>query len=107
MEPTLYAGDLLLVLHGGRVRPGRLAVVRLGGVIAVKRIAWREPAGPDSPGDRPGGWWVQRDNPYEGIDSLSHGAVADDQVIARVLARLWPPVGGRRITRWIKQRIAR
>ena len=38
MEPTLHAGDLLLVLHGGRPRSGGLLVVRLPeGIVAVKR----------------------------------------------------------------------
>jgi signal peptidase I len=36
MEPTLYAGDLLLVRWGARPRPGRLVVVVL-------------PEGPDGP----------------------------------------------------------
>ena len=79
MEPTLREGDLLLVLHGGRPRVGRLVVVRLpDGVVAVKRAVRREP----------GGWWVARDNPWEGVDSWRVGAVPDDDVVARVLARV-------------------
>ncbi|MGN6574470.1 MAG: S24 family peptidase [Nocardioides sp.] len=81
MAPTLREGDRLLVRHGARPRPGRLVVVRLpDGVVAVKRATRREP----------GGWWVERDNPAEGVDSWSVGAIPDGDVVARVLARVWP-----------------
>jgi phage repressor protein C with HTH and peptisase S24 domain len=81
MLPTLRDGDLLLVVHGLPPRLGRLAVVRLpDGVLAVKRVTRREP----------GGWWVERDNPAEGVDSWAVGAVPDADVLARVLARVWP-----------------
>ncbi|MDX6325718.1 MAG: hypothetical protein QOK15_2072 [Nocardioidaceae bacterium] len=81
MEPTLYDGERLLLLHGARPRLGGLAVVRLpDGVVAVKRVVHREP----------GGWWVERDNPTAGVDSWTFGAVPDDAVVARVLLRLWP-----------------
>lgn len=81
MLPTLRDGDRLLVVHGAAPRLGRLAVVRLpDGVLAVKRVTRREP----------GGWWVERDNPAEGVDSWAVGAVPDTDVLARVLARLWP-----------------
>ncbi|MFZ5848317.1 MAG: S24 family peptidase [Actinomycetota bacterium] len=81
MQPTLYDGDRLLVLHGAPPRPGGLTVVRLpDGVVAVKRATRREP----------GGWWVERDNPTEGVDSWLVGAVPDTDVLARVLVRLWP-----------------
>jgi phage repressor protein C with HTH and peptisase S24 domain len=79
MEPTLYEGDVLLVLHGGRPRVGGLLVVRLpDGVLAVKRAARREPDG----------WWVERDNPVEGVDSWRVGTIPDRDVVARVLARV-------------------
>jgi len=81
MEPTLYAGDHLLVAWGARPRPGRLAVVRLPGrPLSVKRLAFRETDG----------WWVERDNPAEGVDSWQVGAVPDADVRALVLARVWP-----------------
>ncbi len=81
MEPTLYDGDQLLVRYGARVRPGRLAVVRLpGGPLSVKRVAFRDAAG----------WWVERDNPREGVDSWQVGAVPEADVVALVLARCWP-----------------
>ena len=82
MLPTLRQGDLLLVRAGARPRPGAIAVVRLPGgrPLSVKRLSRR---GPD-------GWWVERDNPAEGVDSWSVGALPDDDVLAVVLARLWP-----------------
>jgi phage repressor protein C with HTH and peptisase S24 domain len=81
MLPTLSPGDLLLVVHGGRPRVGRLVVVRLPDqTVAVKRAVRREPDG----------WWVERDNPREGVDSWLVGAVPDDRVVARVLGRVWP-----------------
>jgi hypothetical protein len=38
----------------------------------------------------PDGWWVERDNPAEGVDSWSVGAIPDADVVARVLGRVWP-----------------
>jgi Peptidase S24-like len=82
MQPTLYDGDQLLVRHGQRPRPGRLAVVRLpDGLLAVKRLAFR---------DRDG-WWVERDNAAEGVDSWQVGAIPASDVVAVVLWRYWPP----------------
>jgi hypothetical protein len=82
MQPTLFDGDRLLVRHRRPPRPGGLAVVRLpNGVVAVKRVVRREADG----------WWVERDNPAEGVDSWSVGALPDDAVLARVVVRLWPP----------------
>lgn len=86
MEPTLREGDHLLVRWGGRPRPGRLVVVRWPGrPLSVKRAT--------ALGDD--GWWVERDNPAEGTDSWSAGAVQPGDVLATVLLRLWP-VGPRR-----------
>ena len=85
MEPTLREGDVLLVLHGSRPRPGGLLVVRLpDGVVAVKRAVRHEPDG----------WWVERDNPREGVDSWSVGAIPDRDVLARVLTRVHRPRRG-------------
>ena len=81
MEPTLREGDHLLVRWGGRPRAGRVAVVRLpGGPLSVKRLAF-----PDGPG-----WWVERDNPQEGVDSWQVGPVAASDVLGVVVLRLWP-----------------
>ena len=83
MLPTLYDGDRLLVQHGATPRPGRLVVCRLPGpgVVAVKRATLREP----------GGWWVDSDNPAEGVDSSTVGTIPDEAVLAVVRLRLWPP----------------
>lgn len=86
MEPTLREGDRLLVRHGATPRAGRLAVVRLpDGVVAVKRVAHREDDG---------GWWIERDNPDAGVDSWSVGAIPASDVVATVVARIWPPRRG-------------
>ena len=81
MEPTLRDGDHLLVRWGGRPRAGRLVVVQWPGLpMSVKRVGHRDDEG----------WWVERDNPREGIDSWSAGPLATDQVLGVVLLRLWP-----------------
>lgn len=88
MLPTLRDGDRLLVHHGAPPEAGDLVVVRLtvaGGarVVAVKRATLREPDG----------WWVDSDNPAEGVDSSTVGTVADADVLAVVRCRLWPLLG--------------
>lgn len=81
MEPTLYDGDRLLVRFGGPRRPGRLAVVRLPErPLSVKRLAFRTSEG----------WWVERDNRREGVDSWQVGAVPEDDVLALIVCRCWP-----------------
>jgi signal peptidase I len=81
MEPTLYDGDRLVVRHGATPRPGDVVVVRLPERgLAVKRATMRQPDG----------WWVERDNPAEGVDSWLVGAVPEHDVVAVVRARLWP-----------------
>jgi phage repressor protein C with HTH and peptisase S24 domain len=90
MEPTLHEGDRLLVLYGARPHKGKLAIVRLPNdskgaprPLAVKRLSRRDPAGGD-------GWWVERDNPKEGLDSWAAGvgAIPAAGILARVLLRL-------------------
>jgi hypothetical protein len=82
MEPTLRDGDRLVVVPGGRPRAGRVAVVRLPGgrPLSVKRLAF--PA--------QDGWWVERDNPAEGVDSWQVGAIPEHDVVAIAWARYWP-----------------
>ncbi len=83
MEPTLHAGDRLLVHYGASARVGSLAVVRLPDrPIGVKRVTRRDADG----------WWVERDNPAEGVDSWLVGAIPDEDVLGRVLLRVWPLV---------------
>lgn len=91
MQPTLLDGDRLLVRIGAAadlgalVRIGALIVVRLPGgrPEAVKRVVHREDDG----------WWVERDNPAEGVDSWLVGAIPDHDVRGVVRARLWPRPG--------------
>ena len=90
MEPTLRDGDRLLVrwFGAGGARepaPGSVVVVRLPGgrPVAVKRLLTR----------RPEGWWVERDNPAEGVDSWQVGAVADDGLLGVARWRVWPRPG--------------
>ena len=82
MAPTLRDGDLLLVRAGATRAPGALAVVVLPGgrPVSVKRLLRHDAEG----------WWVERDNPREGVDSWLVGTVPDRDVLAVVLARLWP-----------------
>ncbi len=96
MLPTLREGDRLLARYDAVPRAGDLVVVRLPGApgepvprrLAVKRALRREPAG----------WWVERDNPAEGVDSWLVGAIPDVDVVAVVRLRWgWPRRGtGRR-----------
>ena len=84
MTPTLNDGDRLLVRYRVAPRAGQLAVVRFSdGVVAVKRLDHRASDG----------WWVTRDNAAEGRDSWSGGTIADNDVLALVIARLWPRPG--------------
>ena len=84
MEPTYVDGDRLLVLYGARPRVGRAHVVRLPDgpdgprPIAVKRVTRAE-------GD---GWWVERDNPAEGVDSWLVGVIPPHDVVGVVVLRL-------------------
>lgn len=81
MEPTLYAGDRLLISHRRPPGAGRLVVARFpDGTVVIKRAVER----------RAEGWWLLSDNPAAGVDSRHRGAVADSDVLAVVLARLWP-----------------
>jgi phage repressor protein C with HTH and peptisase S24 domain len=82
MQPTLRAGDLLLVHYDATPQPGRIAVVRLPGRsdLSIKRIGWADS----------GGWFIERDNPAEGVDSWQVGSVQSDAVVAIALLRVWP-----------------
>ncbi len=98
MEPTLRPGDRLVVCYGPPtrlLRPGRLVVVRLPAgaegprPTAVKRLAGRDPSDP-------GKWWVERDNPREGVDSWLVGGIPEPDLLAVVLGRL---------PRWLRGRL--
>lgn len=100
MEPTLVDGDRLLVRYGATPSEGDVVVVRLpkddDGAerpLAVKRAAWRQVCADGTPG-----WWVERDNPTEGVDSWLVGTIPDADVLAVMWTRLpripgWLPSG--------------
>jgi SOS-response transcriptional repressor LexA len=80
MQPTLQAGDLLVVQRAAPARVGDLVVARLpDGTIAVKRAAYHAADG----------WWLERDADA-GVDSWTVGAVAETAVQAVVRGRVWP-----------------
>jgi phage repressor protein C with HTH and peptisase S24 domain len=78
MVPTLYDGDVVVVRHGARVRPGDVVLARFRSMperFVVKRVERREDDG----------WLVRSDNDAAGGDSRSHGSA---DVLARVVLRL-------------------
>lgn len=86
MEPTLQAGDRLVVRYGRAPRPGDVVVVRfVDGTLAVKRAVEPRRDRRDQPG-----WWVLSDNPAEGVDSRHRGVVPEEAVLGTVVGRLWP-----------------
>jgi len=86
MSPTLEPRDTLLVRYAAVVRSGALVLARFpDGTLAVKRAVERRTTPAGGPG-----WWLASDNPAAGVDSRHRGPVADDDVIAVVLARVWP-----------------
>jgi len=86
MEPGLREGDRLLVRYAGRVRPGRLVLARFpDGTLAVKRATGRRTTAAGRPG-----WWLLSDNAGEGVDSRARGSIADEDVVAIVVRRVWP-----------------
>ncbi|MBE1534470.1 S24 family peptidase [Actinomadura algeriensis] len=84
MLPGLRPGDWLLVLVGA-VTAGDVIVARHPGrdLLIVKRAVRRDGAG----------WWVESDNQRAAgrRDSWDFGAVPDELVVGRVVARYWPP----------------
>jgi phage repressor protein C with HTH and peptisase S24 domain len=68
MVPALRHGDIVIVRHGARIRPGDVVLAtfhELPGRLVLKRAV------------RPldgGGWWLASDNPFAGGDSVAHGA---------------------------------
>ena len=86
MLPALRPGDFLLVREGARVALGDVVVARhpgQDGLLIVKRIDHRSG----------GGWWLESDNQQAPgrQDSWDFGAVPDELMIGRVIARYWPP----------------
>lgn len=86
MEPTLSPGDRLWVSYRRTPQTGDLVVARFAdGTVAVKRAVERRTTRSGAPG-----WWLLSDNPDDGVDSRHRGAVAEGDVIAVTVARVWP-----------------
>ena len=83
MRPTLRPGDWLIVRRGARVRRGDIVVARRPDrtdLRVIKRVTGRD-------GD---GWWLEGDNPAASHDSWVFGAVPEQLIEARAVARYWP-----------------
>ncbi len=86
MRPTLEPGDRLLVRYAAPVTAGRLVLARFpDGTLAVKRTAERRDTGSGEPG-----WWLLSDDPAQGVDSRHRGVIPEIDVVAVVVARIWP-----------------
>ncbi len=93
MLPTYREGDLLLVLRGVPPRPGRAHVVRLppdadghARPLSVKRVTGTDP-------DAPERWWVDSDNPAEGVTSFDVGSLTSADVLGVVARLVWRRLG--------------
>ncbi|MCW2787262.1 MAG: peptidase [Marmoricola sp.] len=85
MEPTLRAGDRLIVRYGAPVAVDDLVLARFAdGTLAVKRVAYAAVTGTSRPG-----WFLLSDNADEGVDSRHRGPLAAEDVIAVVRAKVW------------------
>lgn len=86
MSPTLAPGDLLWVRYGRRPRPGSVVVARfVDGTLAVKRVSAATTTRAGEPA-----WWLLSDDPSVGVDSRHRGPVAEPDVWAVAVARIWP-----------------
>ena len=84
MLPTLRADDRLLVCYRRTPRPGQVVVARFpDGTLTIKRAVER----------RPSGWWLLSDNPVDGVDSRHRGPIADQNLHAVAVFRVWPRPG--------------
>ncbi len=89
MAPGLAHGDRVLVSYRADPRASSVVVARLpDGTLAVKRAVERRSTASGSPG-----WWLLSDDPATGVDSRHRGPVPEDDVLAVVVARLWPRPG--------------
>jgi hypothetical protein len=86
MQPSLAPGDRLLVRYGAPARAGSLVVARFpDGTLAVKRAVERRTTRSGEPA-----WWLLSDDPDRGVDSRHRGPIAERDVVAVVLGRVWP-----------------
>ncbi len=88
MLPTYADGDLLVVARGGRPRAGAAATLALPPdpsgsprPRSVKRLVRREHGMPPR-------WWIDSDNPAEGLTSFEVGPIPEEAIDGIVLGRL-------------------
>jgi phage repressor protein C with HTH and peptisase S24 domain len=79
MQPTLLAGDVVLVCRWIKGREGDLVVAKKNAVTLVKRV--REKRGND--------YFLVGDNPLKSTDSEDFGTVHSDQIFGKILGRAW------------------
>ena len=85
MRPGLVPGDRLLVRYGARPRSGVLVLARFAdGTLAVKRVAHAASTSSGLPG-----WFLLSDNAEAGVDSRHRGPVAEQDVLAVVIGKVW------------------
>ena len=88
MRPRLRAGDRLLVDYRRPPVPGDVVVARAPGrPLLVKRAVERRTTELGEPG-----WWLLSDDPRQGTDSRTFGPVAEADIVAVVVLRIWPLV---------------
>lgn len=86
MAPTVEAGDRLVVRYSATIRPGALVLARFpDGLMVVKRAVERRTTRTGAPA-----WWLLSEDPSVGVDSRHRGPIAESDVLATVIGRLWP-----------------
>lgn len=93
MLPTFRSGDWLLVAWADTFRIGDVIVVEREerpGVFLIKRVERNDD----------GKYWVEGDNKSISTDSREWGAVAEIEIVGRVVTRLRKSREGRRSRKW-------
>ena len=83
MVPTLVPDDRLLVRYGASYAPGDVVLIQRTNRIDVKRV---QEISDD-------GVFVVGDNELLSLDSRSYGLLNPEQIVAKVIMRLWPKPG--------------
>lgn len=93
MLPTFRSGDWLLVAWADTFRVGDVVVVEREerpGVFLIKRVERNDG----------GKFWVEGDNKSISTDSREWGAVAEIEIVGRVVTRLRKSREGRKSRKW-------